>query len=199
MGVLRLLLAISVVNGHFSIFNSTLFVNAGVAVFAFFVISGFYMAMVINEKYAALRMWRRRFLLNRALRLMPVYFVILFSFLLFQRLYSSSDQISDYVASAPGWQGLLVLLNFTIVGQDVFMWLRDTGAISVGNSVLNQPAWSVASEILFYAVAAFAFKGARGILLTFAVVVGISGISPYLTPCRLVYRWRRLFSLLAAA
>jgi peptidoglycan/LPS O-acetylase OafA/YrhL len=156
--------------------QSPFLINAGVAVLAFFVISGFYMALVINEKYKTLPDWRRRFLLNRALRLLPVYFVILFSIVLIETLGSGSNQIASYLGANSSWKSFLVLLNFTIVGQDFFMWLRDSGITTVANPVLIQPAWSIASEILFYVVAAFTFSSKRGIILTFVAAAAMSWV-----------------------
>jgi len=77
VGIIRLLLAAAVVFGHSSpIFGQTL--GGGVfAVDCFFVISGFYMAMVLQKRYLRLptRQWRT-FMGARLLRLMPVYLAV---------------------------------------------------------------------------------------------------------------------------
>src|SRR5258707_7705774 len=80
MGVIRLLLALSVVEFH----STRAFGNPGiwpvdlpngiVAVQAFYVISGFYMALVLSTKYAG-EPWR--FYRARALRLLPIYWLVL--------------------------------------------------------------------------------------------------------------------------
>jgi peptidoglycan/LPS O-acetylase OafA/YrhL len=49
MGTLRLFLALSVAFGHFGMPLGLL--TSDIAVQSFFVISGFYMALVLNEKY----------------------------------------------------------------------------------------------------------------------------------------------------
>ena len=54
MGTLRLLLALSVVHAHFSLIESPFFIQAGLAVIFFYMISGFYMTMIITEKYKLL-------------------------------------------------------------------------------------------------------------------------------------------------
>src|SRR3979411_2191986 len=73
MGSLRFLLALSVACGHFGVPLG--FPTSDVAVQSFFVISGFYMALVLNEKYGPGTYWL--FLSNRLLRIWPAYFLIL--------------------------------------------------------------------------------------------------------------------------
>src|SRR3954451_14766869 len=73
MGSLRLYLALSVVLAHFGIPLG--FPTSDVAVQSFFVISGFYMALVLNEKYGPGCYWL--FISNRLLRLWPTYAVVL--------------------------------------------------------------------------------------------------------------------------
>jgi len=51
MGLLRLILAISVVLAHTSYIFGFGLVGGQAAVQAFYIISGFYMALVLNEKY----------------------------------------------------------------------------------------------------------------------------------------------------
>jgi peptidoglycan/LPS O-acetylase OafA/YrhL len=73
MGSLRLFLALSVAFGHFGMPLG--FPTSDVAVQSFFVISGFYMALVLNEKYGPGCYWL--FISNRLLRLWPTYAVVL--------------------------------------------------------------------------------------------------------------------------
>lgn len=77
MGVLRFLLAVSVVLAHSTdIFGFSL-VNSVVAVQAFYIISGFYMTLILNEKYIGKSNSYRLFITNRFLRLYPIYWVVL--------------------------------------------------------------------------------------------------------------------------
>jgi hypothetical protein len=55
MGSLRLFLALSVAFGHFGVPLG--FPTSDIAVQSFFVISGFYMALVLNEKYGPGSYW----------------------------------------------------------------------------------------------------------------------------------------------
>src|SRR5215475_13496698 len=73
MGTLRFLLAFSVAYGHLG--KPLSFPTSDVAVQSFFVISGFYMALVLNEKYGPNSYWL--FISNRLLRLWPAYIVVL--------------------------------------------------------------------------------------------------------------------------
>lgn len=79
MGLLRILLAISVVVVHSAqgrLFGIE-FVGGQAAVQAFYVISGFYMALVLNRKYLAGREGYQTFILARLFRLFPAYLFVL--------------------------------------------------------------------------------------------------------------------------
>jgi peptidoglycan/LPS O-acetylase OafA/YrhL len=164
MGMFRLLLAMCVVAAHGPSFGFIRLFDAGVAVTCFFVVSGFYMAFVINEKYGKLDQWRLRFLSARAFRLYPTYFVILAFYFMFDLA------ISTHGYDGPRW---LNLLNFTIVGQDILQWWLELQKPQPLSPILIVPAWSVASEILFYLIAAIAFRRSGGILIVFLVALAI--------------------------
>ena len=72
MGLLRLLLAFSVVIAH----TSPVFGYVGIggqAVPAFFIISGFYMNLVLSRKYMLCDNGIRTFYFNRFIRIFPIY------------------------------------------------------------------------------------------------------------------------------
>jgi len=69
VGLLRTFLALLVVGSHLGAFGGATF-----AVKAFFVISGFYMALVIDTRYYALPI--ADFYASRLLRLLPTYWVV---------------------------------------------------------------------------------------------------------------------------
>ena len=77
MGKLRLLLALAVVAAHYGPVFGTKLVGGEVAVKSFFMISGFYMSLVLNEKYVKEKSSYALFISNRFLRLYPIYWVIL--------------------------------------------------------------------------------------------------------------------------
>ena len=71
MGFLRLLLALSVLLTH-DTQGAFKLIDGDAAVQCFFAISGFYMALVLGERYGDVR----GFYFNRALRLFPTYWAV---------------------------------------------------------------------------------------------------------------------------
>jgi peptidoglycan/LPS O-acetylase OafA/YrhL len=75
MGTLRFILAILVAVGHMQIAGGLFGVGHVIGIKSFFIISGFYMSLILNEKY------RNRpvaaFYTSRLLRLFPLYWIIL--------------------------------------------------------------------------------------------------------------------------
>ena len=82
MGTYRLILALCVVVGHASPLGIPT-LDSGLAVKTFFMISGFYMALILSEKYPRTPEGRRLFYTNRLLRIYPMYFVTLAFAILF--------------------------------------------------------------------------------------------------------------------
>jgi peptidoglycan/LPS O-acetylase OafA/YrhL len=77
MGTIRLLLALSVVIAHaVPLFGLTL-VGGKLAVQSFFVISGFYMSLILSEKYPSGVAGTWLFYGNRFLRIYPLYWIAL--------------------------------------------------------------------------------------------------------------------------
>jgi peptidoglycan/LPS O-acetylase OafA/YrhL len=77
MGILRLILAISVVVMHCDPdLSKWVLVGGQFAVKLFFIVSGFYMAMVLTEKYHGPGSVRL-FYGNRLLRLLPTYYLVI--------------------------------------------------------------------------------------------------------------------------
>ena len=77
MGTLRFLLAMSVAYGHAGNFLGFPLVPGDTAVQTFYAISGFYMALVLNEKYRPESSSYFLFISNRFLRLFPIYATVL--------------------------------------------------------------------------------------------------------------------------
>tara|TARA_Y100000589_G_scaffold302172_1_gene313543 strand:- start:1579 stop:2733 length:1155 start_codon:yes stop_codon:yes gene_type:complete len=75
VGLLRLVLAICVFRAHSSSFGIPLLAG-DVAVEIFYVLSGFYMQMILSKVYTFSRMgnkWLQKFYINRYLRIFPIY------------------------------------------------------------------------------------------------------------------------------
>lgn len=173
MGFLRLYLALIVVHAHAGNLFAWPVQNGFQAVQIFFMISGFYMAMVLSGKYDSVG----EFYKSRWLRIAaPYYFhlvVIVVASLLSGLLFSQWLSLSGYAGdplSKNGLAGLVVVIisNFTIFGQDVVLFLSDQlgqGLHLTGDFAKDQwplyrflvipQCWSVALEFTFYLIVPF--------------------------------------------
>lgn len=171
-----MLLASAVLLGHLNPGDPLSLIRPEPAVEAFFVISGFYMAMVLDQKYQLHPHAYRLFLGSRALRLYPTYFLVAGAVLLIQavayfRYQASVGAFASLLAGAEGLslpaRLLFGLANLTVVGQDWLMLVAldpglrtkllevpgGTGLTSGQALFLIPPAWSIAMELSFYAAA----------------------------------------------
>jgi peptidoglycan/LPS O-acetylase OafA/YrhL len=204
MGSLRLLLALLVVYFHAQAF--TVYVQGGApfatvlpvpdgrsAVQMFYLISGFYMALVLNTKYrTADSNWL--FYTNRFLRLWPaavvVNLLVVLSFLVIGevRLFRLASGIGELL----GWlgsldAGSLVFLAFTnifVVGQDLLWFLGFApGGVTFapfgseghnGSALsLNHPLFTVAIEAFYYALSPFVLRRGWRVAAGFVVLGGL--------------------------
>lgn len=178
MGLIRVILAYSVVLSHSKSVHGYFIVPANAAVTIFFMISGFYMAMVLTEKYTGSNR-RRRFYSNRILRLYPTYFISI-ALMIGVEFYLHYSTRGEYVsawqadhATLP-WSVKLPLLipNVALVGSDLpylFHYGQTSGwhfslgqslrkfpdAVRTGRYLLVPPAWSIGLELWFYLLAPF--------------------------------------------
>ncbi|MDP1774219.1 MAG: acyltransferase [Methylobacter sp.] len=185
MGGLRFILALSVVFHHIP-GQPFMLLHGGVAVEAFFIISGFYMAFVINEKYATTNApWVLTFYLNRILRLFPAYLIACAVKLYFCNSSHTPNVFSTHNDVTPQAQAVLIYLNIFIVGQDLWQMLIDHTSQGIPNVVIDRTvaffdasslnrvylfisqAWSLSVEIMFYALAPFVVLSKRRVLLFF--------------------------------
>jgi|APLak6261659701_1056019.scaffolds.fasta_scaffold00341_4 peptidoglycan/LPS O-acetylase OafA/YrhL len=160
MGLLRLFLALSVIAGHT---QSSVFgfhgINSQYAVNCFFIISGFYMSMVLNGKYKNTK--PINFYKSRALRLFPVYYVgVLIA------LVVSFDNIHYFFDSLSlGARFFFVFQNLFIFGQDLsYLLCAKTLSSQCANPIgltINPPAWSLAVELIFYLIAPYVLKSTK--------------------------------------
>lgn len=193
MGSLRLTLALLVVYFHAGSPLGTAFVPDGrAAVQMFFLISGFYMTLVLNEKYrTAETNWL--FYSNRFFRLWPAAFVVnllvILSFVMMDevRLFMLTMGIADFLAflgSLDPWSLTLVIVtNLTVVGQDLLWFLRfdPTGTTYLpfgepghnGASLsLNHPLFTVAIEAFYYLISPFVLRRGWRVALGFVMAGG---------------------------
>ena len=192
MGTIRLFLALSVVIHHLPQ-RSFQWLNAGVAVIAFFMISGFYMALVINEKYRHLDHWRLRFYLGRLARIFPAYFFVLtFGVIWTLVLHAPNQTVLMHFTQLEMWeQGTLIFMNVFIVGQDMFQTVL-MSPVEGGHNVVTDSAfallgedyfqnkfmvigqaWSLASELVFYALAPFLVTSRWRVIAVLLLSLGV--------------------------
>jgi len=187
MGTLRTLLATGVVIAHSDPIFGWRPLDGGAAVILFFVVSGFYMSLVLNRKYTGLTRAHWIFWQNRVLRLWPSYLVALVA------MAAVRPDIVDTIftdlsgASMP----LAGLMNLFIIGAE---WTQVVGldsfgvvyfnssntTVNMGSYVLLGQNWALALEILFYIVAPFiVIRRSRVIVITALAVIGAGAIIHY--------------------
>lgn len=175
MGFFRLILALSVILSHFGpVFGFDL-VKGKIAVQAFFIISGFYMTMILNEKYINTNNSYKLFITNRLYRLFPIYWIVLLIFLSISILYGlfinweNAPKFDSFIEVTPSFYSFiyLVISNIFIIGQDILLFLSidsSTGSIFYStnpelfiqkpeNYLFIPQAWSISIEIMFYLLA----------------------------------------------
>ena len=196
MGTFRLVLAMAVMLAHIrgtigaSIVNREslhILIWSGQAVFAFFVISGFYMSLIINEKYAKLPNGTRRFYLNRALRLYPIHWVVVALFIA-GALVSGTPYFltGDQMLPLGRWL-FAVLSNVFFFGAEILPSMGgDNGRFMVGM------IWSLSIECYFYAMAPFIVRRSLTTLALFALAALGFRLSLYFAGLP-VFPWRYFF------
>jgi len=96
MGILRFILALSVVITHSTSIFGLRGVGGQIAVQAFYIISGFYMTLILNEKYIGVNNSYKLFITNRFLRLYPTYWVVLLLTIIYSVFVSVYSNGNDF-------------------------------------------------------------------------------------------------------
>jgi peptidoglycan/LPS O-acetylase OafA/YrhL len=159
LGVIRIFLALSVVVWHLWGHALPFTANGYNAVILFFIISGFYMSMVLNTKYLGAPV--TKFYLARALRIYPFYLLILVLTVWF--LYATGNPLP-----APATTGELLFstaTNITIFG---IPWLGNIDWLAI------PPAWTLAIELQFYLAAPFIVT--RRLWICLAIFLGLLAV-----------------------
>jgi len=167
---MRFLLAVAVVFHHSTTPWNMPIVDGHQAVRLFYIISGFYMALVLGEKYPLNREGLWMFYTNRAARIFPVYWVVLIGAAVFygvaqiwtQRM---PERFQWYCLLREGGHGGFLaglgLSQLILFGLDWFSLFDFQGSIlGLGGTVrggktagflcLVPQAWSLAVELMFY-------------------------------------------------
>lgn len=173
MGTIRTLLAISVILAHAGPIAGTRLIG-GHAVQAFFIISGFYMSLILGDKYSLDRRGIVRFYLSRYVRLMPTYLLVLASAVGVAMWLGYTNFLrNDSYLAVLGAIGVLpaawiVFSNTFLFGLDgtLFFNVQNNGALTFAESFegeglplhrlqLVPQAWSLGVELGFYLLAPF--------------------------------------------
>ena len=169
MGLLRLYLALSVLVAHTGPLLGTNLAGGPPAVQAFFTISGFYMALVLHEKYPTGRAGTLAFWLNRLLRLAPLYVLVLaVTAIVAWQTREHSPFFLTLGRLSPAWQALVWAVNVTGVGLDGLLFVAVDPAsdglrlsprldayapLSPTNLQLVGQGWTLSLEMYFYLLA----------------------------------------------
>ncbi len=165
MGILRFLLALNVVFFHTDEFIHLPHIDSFRAVCIFFIISGFYMALILNEKYVKQKKSFQLFITNRFLRIYPIYWIVLLAFIslslikLLLHVGTEDNAISHLLSYYSQFSPVVfysAITNFFL--RNVTLILTTDYVVNnskVAGYLLVQQAWSLQLELIFYVLAPF--------------------------------------------
>lgn len=182
MGLIRFLLAVCVVVSHTGSFLALQWMSGANAVVVFFIISGFYMSLILNEKYIGEKSNYWLFISNRLLRLMPLYYTVIILHIILCGIgwvvNNNALALQIYIDNTHnipvlGWL-IFIFCNVFIVGMDTLYYLHLLPAQGLAWTInegiptawfmLMVPAWTLSIELLFYFIAPFILRKHKRIL-----------------------------------
>lgn len=182
MGTLRFLLALSVLVSHSpnpSLAGAEL-LPAATAVQSFYIISGFLITMILNEREAYRSI--RNFYLSRYLRLWPTYIVVAAISLMLAHPAFLADLGRETFSTI----AFVIFANLTLFFQDWFLFLQlDHGALvftanfhdgpvpAFNHFLLVPQAWTLGIELTFYLIAPFVCRRWTGVAGLFAAGLAV--------------------------
>jgi peptidoglycan/LPS O-acetylase OafA/YrhL len=192
MGILRFILALAVVVAHTPSSLQRFMVPGPEAVQAFYIVSGFYMALVLNEKYNFAGA-TRIFYQQRYLRLAPMYLIaVLMTIgacaaytLLAGRAVGKLEIWAQHGSDLSAPTAFLIgISQFTMFGLDALMFCGLSGdplALHFAPDWMNQPlpaarflfvsrAWTLSLELMFYIIAPFLLR--RSVRTQLLIIAG---------------------------
>ncbi len=182
MGLLRIILAITVVLAHSSSIYGFKFVGGQIAVQTFYIISGFYMTLILNEKYIGGSGSYKLFISNRFLRLFPVYWTVLLLTIicsLIIAMFSDGKNLGSFSHYVTYFDNMSLVSLIFLIFTNVFLFLQDivmflglntlTGNLFFTHNfretspmlyefLFIPQAWTIGVEITFYLIAPFLVK-----------------------------------------
>lgn len=193
MGILRFILAISVVIAHSNSILGFSFVGGQIAVQAFYIISGFYMTLILNEKYIGVNNSYKLFISNRFLRLFPIYWTILLLTLFasfFTSICTNAHNLGKLSMYVEYWDVMSFKSLFFLIFTNLFLFLQDI-VLFLGLDTLNgelyftsnfwqttpqlhqflfiPQAWTIGLEITFYLIAPFIVRKKNIVIITLII------------------------------
>lgn len=196
MGIIRFLLAISVVLVHIGDEPSLEMVGGKLAVELFYIFSGFYMALILTEKYVGLKMYKV-FITNRMLKLYPIYWSVSLLVIAFS-LYMAYDTdwkvwgLLQYYRVFHSQMSIFTLLFLCISNIIVFFqdWIMFLGVNLVSGNMffssnfldtyprlhfflLVPQAWTIGLELTFYLIVPFFARKHIGWL----ILIGVASVA----------------------
>ncbi|MBX9599207.1 MAG: acyltransferase [Burkholderiales bacterium] len=188
MGLLRLILAISVMIGHSPWYNkSYVLVQASVAVEVFYIISGYYMAMVIDYKY---QQKIKAFYTNRIIKIFSIYWFVLLLILCIELIHCIMHHdlktLIPFISLPFAAQVWVLFSNIFILGLDTMMFstLQNGNIVFVHNFAAYKfafhnfmwlpQAWSISLELYFYLLIPFLLKHKKILFLVFFCSLSIN-------------------------
>ncbi len=183
MGALRFYLALCVVMAHVAKFPFIIGISPQSAVMIFFIISGFYMTMILNKTYIG-QGSSMIFFFNRFMRLWPIFIIITLCSMIAPLLLSHyGDNPNNWIWAAMHGGAKSIEAVICILFSNFFMVLHDwqfyfSRDISEGFSLITgfsggtdlsvydyvPQAWSIGVEICFYLLAPLIVRSMRAIL-----------------------------------
>lgn len=178
MGAIRFLFAISVVIAHVGKPFGYELINSGIAIHGFYIISGFYISLILTEKYIGKNGSFKLYITNRFLRIYPLYWLILlltiiaglflakgsiYKFDLFAPFISDYQNVGSLTLSGRVFSDLIRLV-FLFPTQHYFI----PNLVHFGNLIIPQ-SWTLGIELLFYLIAPLFVR--RNIFIIFLLII----------------------------
>lgn len=191
MGLFRLLLAIAVVMSHSggSLPWGFHLTSGSISVQAFYIISGFYMALIVSEKYEYRSNGTWLFYSNRALRLYPLFWTFLLLALLLELYKKTSPTFIDIFGLPLTPLLYFLFANIFILFQDTALFLHvdpshgqislalDYAQANASAYLLVPQAWSIGVEIWFYVLAPMLTRWSTRALITLILITLLGRIA----------------------
>jgi len=170
--MLRFSLALAVIIAHVGPLQGLVLGDGRLAVQVFFMISGFYMALVWTEKYSKLSSPIRTFYISRALRIYPLYFLVLIVMLLLISMgfFEKTELHLSGAVDELGWAETIwvYFTQITLIGMETSLFIDFPS-----NKYMVIPvAWTLGLELTFYLLVPFLLH--RKIILISVLILSLS-------------------------